>query len=137
MIKDIRDFEGLDRHIKSSKHGFRSAIIEYYAKLGKRLKYNVRENATVIRHGINLGKIDLIWIEPDVVFTLEFDSIDTILKNLWKIVEINPGLAVIVLSSKSNCKPSDVSKLIKNSRITKNIKENFMILDIGKKEVVE
>ena len=137
MIKDIRDFEGLDMYIKSSKHGFRDAIIEYYAKLGGRLGYNVRENATVIRHGINLGKIDLIWVEPDVVFTLEFDSINNLLKNLWKIVEINPGLAVIVLSSKSNCKPSDVLKLIKNSRITKDAKENFMILDIGKKEVVE
>lgn len=137
MIKDIRDFEGLDRHIKCSQHGLIRAVIEYYSNLGKRQGYTVRENATVISHGVNLGKIDLVWIEPDIVFVLEFNSVDNFLKNLWKIVEMNPELVVIVLSSKSNCKPGDVVKLIKNSEITKDIKENFMILDIGKKEVIE
>jgi len=137
MIKDIRNFEGLERHIKSSKHEFREAIIEYYAKLGKELGYTVRENAAVIRYGINIGKIDLLWLEPDVLFAIEFHSYENLLKNLWKIVEMNPGLAVLVLSSKSNCKPQDVSKLINNSGITKNIKENFMILDVGEKKVVD
>ena len=137
MIKDIRDFDGIENHIKSSKKGFAEAIIEYYSKLGARLGYTVRENAPVIRYGVNIGKIDLIWIETNVVFTTEFNSIDNLLRNLWKIIEIKPGLAVIIVSSKSNCKPSDVSKLIKNSGITQGVKENFMILDVGRKEIVE
>ncbi len=137
MIKSIKNFDLLESHIKNSSLGYKDAIMNYYLNLGKKLGYTVRENAPVIRYGINIGKVDLLWLEPEVAFTSEFSSIDDLLRNLWKIIELKPMLAVIILSSKSNCKPGDVSQLIKNSMITKGMSDTFMLLDISEKKVVE
>lgn len=131
MLSKLSDFTELECHIESSSLTFREAIIDYYAVLGERLGFEVRRNASVIKHGVNLGKLDLMWLEPNIIFCVEFGSFEEILKHLWRIQEYDPENAVLVLSSKSACKPADVKKTVENS----SLKDKVIVLDVSEKKV--
>jgi len=136
MIDELKNFEELEEHIGNSNLKYREAILDYYKKLGERMGFTVRENFSVIKNGVNSGKLDIIWIEPNITFITEFGKLDDILKHLWKLVEFSPSLAVLLLSSKSECKAEKVSELIEKSDITREIKNRFLILDVTEKKVI-
>ena len=132
----IVKFKDLKDHIKKSELGYKESIREFYKVLGEKNGFAVRENSTIIRYGLNLGKIDLIWLDPNITFTIEFSNLEDILKQLWKISELSPELAVLILSSKSGCKATDVKKLIDHSELTKNRDTRFMLLDLSEEKVL-
>ncbi len=136
MIEILTNFEELEGYVKNSELGYKEAVIDYYKTLGKKHGFTVRKDSSVIRYGINLGKIDLIWLEPNITFTIEFGNLDEILKHLWRILEFSPGLAVLLLSSKSGCKATDVVKLIKNSDVLGEMRGKFLVLDLTEKEII-
>jgi hypothetical protein len=137
-MKDmIADFDKLAEHVESSDLPYKEAVIDFYRKLGEEQKFSVRKDPSVIKYGLNLGRIDLIWLEPNISFTIEFGGFDEVLKHLWRIVEYSPNLSVLLLSSKSGCRASDVSKLIKNSPLLASMAGRFMILDLTEEEIVE
>ncbi len=136
MIDILTNFEELEKYVKNSELPYREAVIDYYKGLGENHGFTVRKDSSVIRYGINLGKIDLIWLEPNIVFTIEFGNLDEILKHLWCVLEFSPNLAVLLLSSKSGCKAPDVVKLIKNSSVLEKMSKRFLVLDLTEKEVL-
>lgn len=133
----IADFEGLMTYVEGSELNYREAVLDFYKNLGEKHGFTVRKDSTVIRYGLNLGRMDLIWVEPNITFTIEFGSLDEILKHLWRVLEFSPSLAVLLLSSKSGCKAADVLKLIKNSPLLADMKEKFLVLDLTEEEVLE
>ncbi len=135
-IKEITDLNSLDRYVSSSGLKFREAILRYYKELGEKLGYTVRENASIIKNGINHGKIDLIWLEPNITFTTEFGNQEEIYKHLWKVLEYSPKEAVFLLSSKSSCKAEEVDKIIEKSSIIGEKKKIFLIMDVSEKKII-
>jgi hypothetical protein len=133
----ISDFNKLAEYVDASDLPYKEAVIEYYRELGEKNKFTVRKDSSVIKYGINFGKIDLIWLEPNITFTIEFGGFEEILKHLWRIIEFSPSLSVLLLSSKSGCRAADVAKLIKNSPLLAPMKDRFMILDLTDEELVE
>jgi len=113
-LKEITDLASLNRYVKSSGLKMREAILRFYRELGEKSGYTVRENAPIIKNGINYGKIDLIWLEPNIAFITEFGNFEEIYKHLWKILEYSPNKAVLLMSSKSSCRAEDVDKVIEN-----------------------
>ena len=136
MIDELKKFEELEEHIKNSGLKYGEAILEYYKNLGEKLGFTVRENSSVIKNGVNSGRLDVIWLEPNIAFAAEFGRFEDILKHLWKLVEFSPSLAVLLLSSKSECRAEKVSELIEKSDITREIKNRFLILDVTEKKVI-
>jgi len=136
LIDEIADFQKLDGSIKASKLKYREAVIDHYKRLGESRGYSVRENAQVIRNKVNLGRLDLAWLEPNIIFALEFGSTEEIYRHLWKILEVSPSMAALILSSKSGCRPKEINKLIDNSGLLKEKRDIFLIIDISEKKVV-
>lgn len=136
MIDELKKFEELEEHIKNSGLKYGEAILDYYKNLGERLGFTVRENSSVIKNGVNSGRLDVIWLEPNIAFVVEFGRFEDILKHLWKIVEFSPSLAVLLLSSKSECRAEKVSELVEKSGITREIRDRFLIIDVTEKKVV-
>lgn len=136
MIEELTKFDELDDYVKNSDLKFREAIISYYKELGEKLGFTVRENSSVIQNGINFGKIDLIWIEPNITFTTEFGNFGDILKHLWRILEFSPKISVLILSSNSSCKAEDIVKIIEKSKLVEGYRNIFLVLDITEKKVV-
>lgn len=137
-MKDIiSDFNKLAEYVDASDLPYREAVIEYFQELGEKHKFTVRKDSSVIKYGINLGKLDLIWLEPNITFTIEFGGFEEILKHLWRIIEFSPSLSVLLLSSKSGCRAADAAKLIKSSPLLAPMKDRFMILDLTEEEVIE
>lgn len=135
-LPELEDFSKLEDFLESSELNYRESILKYYKELGEKLGFTTRENFSVIKYTLNLGQLDLLWVEPKITFTLEFSSLENLLKELVKIVEFAPSLAVLILSSTStNCKPHHVSKFITNSKLFS--KEEIVILDLAEKKVIE
>lgn len=137
MIDELTDFEGLDEFISNSELKYREALISYYKILGEGLGFTIRENSSVIRNGINFGKIDLVWVEPNITFTVEFGNIEEVLKHLWRTMEFSPTISVLILSSKSACKPGDVVKIIEKSKLVEENRDIFLVLDVTERKVVK
>jgi hypothetical protein len=135
-LKEITDLNSLDRYARSSGLKFREAILRYYKERGEKLGYNVRENASIIKNGVNYGKIDLVWLEPNIVFINEFGNLEEIYKHLWKVLEYSPKQAVFLLSSKSSCKAEEVDKIIEKSSLIGEKKNIFLIMDVTEKKII-
>ena len=133
---EITNFQNLENYTKTNPQKFRDAVIAYYKKLGEEKGFTVRENFSIIKNGTNFGKLELLWLEPNVIFTTEFGNIEEIYKHLWKMLEAKPSIAVLILGSRSGCKPQEVSKLIDNSDILKEKRDIFLVIDISEKKVV-
>ena len=133
---EITNFQNLENYTKVSSLKFRDAVIAYYKKLGEDKGFIVRENFSIIKNGANFGKLELLWLEPNIVFTTEFGNIEEIYKHLWKIMEYNPSLAVLVLSSKAGCKAEDVAKIIGKSSLIGEKKNIFLLMDITERRII-
>jgi len=129
-------FDELAAHVKDSGLPFREAIVDYYAKLGEAQRHTVRTQVSVIQHGLNFGKLELLWLEPRVAFATEFGAFEEILKTLWRLVEFSPDKAVLLLSSKSACKPKHVAALLSNSKPLAELREKCAILDVSENRLV-
>jgi hypothetical protein len=136
MIETLTNFNELDTHVKDSDLSYKEAVIDYYRFLGEKHGFTVRKDSSVIRYGVNLGKMDLIWLEPNISFTIEFGNLEEVLKHLWRVMEFSPNLAVLLLSSKSGCKATDVVRLMANSSVFKKIDMRFLVLDLTEREVL-
>ncbi len=129
--KLLCNFEELGKYLKNSNLPFRDAILEYYASLGEKLGFTVRRNSLVVQHGINMGRLDLMWVEPAVVFICEFGEFENLLKQAWKAVEVSPGKIVVITSSKAKCSTKNVCMLVERSEVIGKIRPNFVIIDVN------
>jgi len=82
MLEELSDLKKLDAFVKDSKLKYRDALIAYYKKLGLDAGFTVRENAPVIRNTLNLGRIDLAYLEPNIAFVFEFGNFEEIYRHL-------------------------------------------------------
>ena len=136
LLAEIPDFESLEAYVHSSKLKFREAVISYYRKLGEEKGFTVRENASIIRSGVNFGKLELLWLEPNIIFATEFGNIEEIYRHIWKMLEYGPKHAILILSSKAGCKADEVAKIIEKSSLVGDRKNIFTILDISEKKII-
>lgn len=136
MIAEITDYISLEKHLKNSKLRYRDAVLDYYKQLGNRLNYTVRENPSIIKNAVNYGKIDLIWLEPNITFTAEFGNLEEIYKHLWKIMEYSPNMAVLLLSSKAACRADEVAKIVDGSQVLENKRNIFLIMDLSERKTL-
>ncbi|MBD3388597.1 MAG: hypothetical protein GF416_05970 [Candidatus Altiarchaeales archaeon] len=129
-MKDaIKDMEGLREHMKSTDLKFREAILEYYRKLGEKQGFTVVQGSSAIRKAVNFGKLDLAWVEPNIVFTSEFGLLDDIYKHLWRVMVLKPCIAVLLLSGNSRCNPGRVKEIVEKTEELNDVE--FIILDVS------
>ena len=124
VVEELVDFSGLESHIKESGRPFRESVLDYFRMLGERQGYVVRENSSVIEHGLTLGKIDLAWVDVNTIFFCEFASLEN-----------NPERVVFVLSSKAKASSKAVEKLINESGIATPLRGRTVLVDVSEKEV--
>lgn len=136
MIQTVSRFGELKKHVSGSGMPFREAVVDYYRLLGGRLGFTFMENASVIKHGVNLGKVDLVWVEPNVAFYAEFSNMGELTKHLFKILELGSEWSVLILSSNSSCKPDDARKIVANSAAFEKIRDRVIILDLSKEKII-
>lgn len=136
ILKEITDLNSLDRYAKNAGLKFRDAILRYYKERGESLGLTVRENATIIKNGVNYGRVDMIWLEPNIVFVNEFGNLEEIYRHLWKVLEYSPNYAVFLLSSKSSCKAEEVDKIVDRSALVGEKKKIFFIMDVTEKKII-
>jgi hypothetical protein len=134
MLNLLSDFASMREFTKKSSLKFADALLEYYKQLGERQGFTVAQGSSIIKNAYNFGKIDLMWVEPNVVFSCEFGVFDDIYRHLWKISAMRPAHAVLLLSQNSQCSPQKVKELVAKSPQLKGIE--FMILDVTGGKVV-
>lgn len=132
--KIFGDFEGLKKHISKSEIKYLDALKEYYILLGEQHDFTVSKNTSIIRKGFDFGKIDIAWVEPNIIFAFEFGTLDDIYKHLFRLSAAKAAVSVLILNSKSQCHPEKVEKIIK---ATDFIKEKFIIVDLSNETVTE
>ena len=130
MIDLISKFDEIREYTRKSKLSFRDAILKYYKELGEKQGFTVVENSSVIKNVVNYGKVDLVWIEPNTVFCIEFGVLEDIYRHLFKVVQMNPNMAVFILSSNSKCSPEKVREILLKTDILEDIRSKSVILDI-------
>lgn len=135
MIEDLVDFSELDAHVRDCGKPFREAVLDYIRVLGERQGFVVRENSSVIKYGLTLGKVDVAWVDVKTVFFCEFATLDKILADAWLAVEFNPEEVVFVLSGKSGAPPSAVGKLIEESELAQSLRGRTALVDVAEKTV--
>ncbi len=135
-IPELENFSELEKFLEESELNYKEGILDYYKNLGQNLGFTSRENFSVIKYTLNLGKLDLLWVEPKVTFTLEFSSLENLLRELVKISEFSPELAVLILSSKSTgCKPQNVKKFLEESTLFS--REKLLLIDLAEKKIIK
>jgi len=129
-MRDIlSDFEGLAAYLKASDEGYLPALLSYYIKLGEGRGFTTVEGAQVISGSYDYGKVDLAWVEPNMMFCFEFGNLDDIYRHLFRFMVAAPSLGVLILSSKSKCKPQTVRDIIEATPQLK--KRDIAIVDVG------
>lgn len=130
MIDILADVENLKKHVKQSKLPFKKAIIEYYKKLGESQGLEVVENTSIIKNGVDYGRIPLSWPDAEVSFNMEFTQIEEIQKHLALNLILNPKHIVMILNSNSDCKPKKVEEIIELTPEYEKIKEKIILVDL-------
>jgi hypothetical protein len=129
MVDGIMDGAALKKHIKESKLKFSDAILDYYRRLGEKQGFTCLLNTSVVVNAVDYGRIELAWVEPSTVFTLEFGLPEDLYKHLFKVMVLKPAKAVIVLSSKSRCSPQKVKEMVERTPQLKGTE--FVIVDVA------
>lgn len=129
MKELLSDLSGLKEHLKGSELKFRDALIDYYRKLGEEQGFTVVTDSTIIRNAVNYGRMDLVWVEPNVVFASEFGVLDDIYRHLFRIMAAAPSIAVLLLSKNSKCNPQKVKDIVEKTPQLKDI--DFVVLDVS------
>jgi len=129
LIEEIADLVGLKTHVKGCQLPFKDAHIDYYRALGERLGFTVVKSPQVIVSGFDFGKLDLAWVEPDIVFFSEYALLEDIYPHLYKVMVLKPAHCVILASSNSKCKPEKIRRLIDATAQLNDT--NFTIVDVA------
>ena len=129
MKELFSDFDGLKKHLKGSGLNFREALIDYYRQLGETQGFTALTGSSLIKNAVNYGKMDLVWVEPNVVFAAEFGLLDDVYKHLFRMMVASPGMAVLLLSGNSQCNPGRVKEIVEKTPQLKDIE--FVILDVS------
>jgi hypothetical protein len=128
MRELLTDFAALKEHVKGSKLKFADALTEYFRMLGERQGFTVTADSSVIRNAYNFGRLDLVWVEPNIAFCHEFGAFDDIYRHLWRLMAFKPAVAVLLLSGNSQCSPQKVRELVAKTQELRGIE--FVILDV-------
>ncbi len=128
MRELLTDFQALKEHVKDCGLKYMDAVVDYYAGVGERRGFTVVKGSTVIRNAHNFGRLDLAWVEPNVVFAQEYGRLEDIYQHLWKIMVLQPAVAVLLLSGNSQCKPEEVKQIVEKTPQLKDIE--FIVLDV-------
>ncbi|MCX6695247.1 MAG: hypothetical protein NTU61_02995 [Candidatus Altiarchaeota archaeon] len=136
MIELLTKFDELKNYAKNSKLGFKEAIVKYYKEVGEKQGFTVVEGSSVIKNTVNYGKVDLVWIEPNTVFCLEFGLLDDIYKHFFRVMQLKPSMTVFILSGNSKCSPDKVKEIIERTPELSAIKGKYAILDVTEGKVV-
>jgi hypothetical protein len=129
MKEILTDFAGLKAFQKGSKLQFRDSLFEYYLQVGEKHGFTVLKDSSVIKNAYNFGKIDLVWVEPNVAFACEFGLLDDIYRHLWKLMVMRPAVAVLLLSANSKCSPQKVKEIVSKTPALDGIE--FVVLDVS------
>lgn len=137
MIELLTNFKELKEHMKKkSSLGFKEAIVNYYKEVGENQGFTTVENSSVIKNTINYGKIDLVWIEPNTIFCVEFGLLEDVYKHLFKVSQMKPNMTVFILSSNSKCNPEKVKAILDKTPELFDIKKKSIIIDIAGEKVL-
>ncbi|MFH0862960.1 MAG: hypothetical protein V1875_08030 [Candidatus Altiarchaeota archaeon] len=129
MKELLSDFAGLKAHLKECKMPFRGALIEYYRTLGEKQGFTALKDSSVIRNAYNFGRVDLVWVEPNVAFEMEFGLLDDIFRHMWKLMVLSPRMAVLLVSGNSKCSPQKVKELVSKTPQLSGIE--FVVIDVS------
>ena len=130
MIELLINFKEMREYAKASKLAFKDAIVRYYKEVGERQGFTTSENSSVIRNTINYGKVDLVWIEPNTIFCLEFGVLEDIYKHFFKVMQMKPSMIVFILSGNSKCSPEKVKEILVKTPELEEIRKNAVIIDV-------
>jgi hypothetical protein len=134
MKELFSDFAQVKAHTKSSGLKYADAIIDYYRKLGDKQGFTVLSGSTVIKNAYDFGRLELVWVEPNVVFCHEFGLLDDIYRHLWRIMVFRPRVAVLLLSGMSKCSPQKVKEIVSHTPQLAGIE--FIVLDVTGEKLV-
>lgn len=130
-MTELPDFAGMTEFIKESRLPYKEAVVEYIAKQGESRNFTVRKYSSVVKHGVNLGKVDVAWLEPNTHFHCEFAKLEDALTGIVQSLEAGAEKIVLVLSSKGAVKPAHVKTLLEDSQILSSFKEKIVLLDVA------
>jgi hypothetical protein len=125
----LSDFAGLKAYQKTSKLPFKESLLEYYKSVGEKQGFTVLKESSVVKNAHNFGKVDLVWVEPNIAFESEFGLLDDIYRHLWKIMVLSPRMAVLLLSGNSQCNPLKVKEIV--SKTPQMAAIDFVIIDVS------
>ena len=129
MKELLTDFAGLNAYIKSSDKGYLDALRAYYKMVGEDAGFTVVIGAQIITNSVDFGKVDMAWVESNVLFAFEFGKSEDAYKHLFKFMVAKPALGVMITSSKSSLKPNKVKEMIEATDELSGIK--IIDLDVG------
>lgn len=132
MIEEIKDMQSLRRHLRESKKNYQEAVVEHYQLLGQKHGFTTVKNPTIIADGLDFGKETLAWIEPDILFIMEFGNKKEIYRHLYNIASVKPAKTILLLSSKSSTKPAEVKDITKKSKLVKDL--DITVVDLSKED---
>jgi len=130
-VTDLPDFSGLSEFIRESRLPYKDAVVEYIAKQGESRDFTVRKYSSVVKYGVNLGKVDVAWLEPNTHFHCEFAKVEDALTGIVQSLEAGAEKVVLVLSSKGAVKPAHVKALLEDSLILSSFKEKIIVADVA------
>jgi hypothetical protein len=128
MKELFTDFSAMKEFAKKGGLRFQDALIEYFRQVGEKQGFTVSKDSSVIANAHDFGKMPLVWVEPNVVFCHEFGLLDDVYRHLWRILVLQPAVAVLILSGNSQCSPQKVKDIVSRTPQLKAVE--FVILDV-------
>ncbi|MEW6328729.1 MAG: hypothetical protein AB1468_01295 [Candidatus Micrarchaeota archaeon] len=140
-IQKITNLESLRAFLSSHPElGARDAMLTHYAEMGMQLSFRSSRDAPIHAHGTNLGSVDCAWNSPHnvpvVALELELGEREEMLGAVWKLAELAPELAVIIVNSADVLEQT--KSLLLRSKLTRALTQTFLIFEIetGRSELI-
>ncbi len=138
-IQKITNIESLRAFLASHPElGARDAIITHYVEMGMQSGLRSSRDAPILAYGTTLGKIDCVWASHTTVvaFELELGEKEEALGAIWKLAELAPELAVIVVNSADVLDP--VKSMLLRSKMTRGLSQTFLLFEMetGRSELI-
>ncbi|MFH1055266.1 MAG: hypothetical protein V1744_04130 [Candidatus Altiarchaeota archaeon] len=131
MIELLSDFNGMKEFMKGSRLKLKEGLMEYYRQIGEKHGFTVLKDSSVIKDAFDFGKVDLVWVEPNVIFTCEFGLLDDIYRHLWRIMVLRPAVAALLLSGNSQCNPKKVKEIVRRAKELEGIEVVLLDVTLG------
>jgi len=126
-MDSLIDTTGLKAHVKASKLAYKDAVIDYFRLLGEKHGFTTLTNTPAIANATDYGRIDLVWVEPNIIFMSEFGIPEDPIQTPIQSHSPKPSKTVIILSSKSRCTPKKAKEIIEKTPELKGMK--YEIID--------